>query len=65
MAEVSASDCVADIGCGDGRVVIAAAVLLGSTGLGVDLDAYAVSRAQARPPCAVPSHLIRPSRGHL
>ena len=38
MAGVSSDDVVYDLGCGDGRTVIAAARLYGARGVGIDLD---------------------------
>jgi SAM-dependent methyltransferase len=38
IAKVSRHDLVYDLGCGDGRIVIAAAQKTGSRGVGVDLD---------------------------
>jgi ribosomal protein L11 methylase PrmA len=38
LAEVKASDVVYDLGCGDGRIVIAAARDYGVRGVGVDID---------------------------
>ena len=38
MARVTAEDVVYDLGCGDGRIPIAAALKYGSRGAGVDLD---------------------------
>ncbi len=38
LAQVGAHDLVYDLGCGDGRVVIAAARKAGARGVGVDLD---------------------------
>ncbi|HON39720.1 MAG TPA: class I SAM-dependent methyltransferase, partial [Deltaproteobacteria bacterium] len=38
MAAVTGSDLVYDLGCGDGRIVIAAAKERGARGVGIDLD---------------------------
>ncbi|MGE5609514.1 MAG: methyltransferase domain-containing protein [Bacillota bacterium] len=38
LADVKASDVVYDLGCGDGRIVIAAARDCGARGVGVDID---------------------------
>ena len=38
MARVTAEDVVYDLGCGDGRIPIAAALRYGARGAGVDLD---------------------------
>jgi SAM-dependent methyltransferase len=48
LAEISQSDVVYDLGCGDGRVVIAAAKRYGARGLGVDIDSILVGQAQAQ-----------------
>jgi ubiquinone/menaquinone biosynthesis C-methylase UbiE len=45
LAGVRAGDHVVDLGCGDGRIVIAAA-RRGATGLGVDIDAKLVELAR-------------------
>jgi precorrin-6B methylase 2 len=39
LARVTSTDVVYDLGCGDGRIVIAAAKKPGARGLGVDIDA--------------------------
>ncbi len=38
MAEVSKDDVLYDLGCGDGRIVITAAKMYGSRGIGIDID---------------------------
>jgi len=50
LAKVGPDDLVYDIGCGDGRVVIAAAKTCGARGVGVDIDAKLIEdcRANAR-----------------
>jgi len=47
LAAVGRGDTVYDLGCGDGRIVIAAAKRFGARGLGVDIDADLVNKAQA------------------
>jgi SAM-dependent methyltransferase len=47
MARVGRSDVVYDLGCGDGRIVIAAALKFGARGVGVDIEPTLVARAQA------------------
>ena len=47
MARVGPNDVVYDLGCGDGRIVIAAAMKFGARGVGVDIDPMLVARAQA------------------
>jgi SAM-dependent methyltransferase len=46
MAKIGRDDFVVDLGCGDGRLVIAAAKSLGARGYGVDLDAALINEAQ-------------------
>jgi SAM-dependent methyltransferase len=38
LAKVTDDDVVYDLGCGDGRIVVAAATLRGARGVGVDID---------------------------
>jgi trans-aconitate methyltransferase len=38
LAKVSARDVIYDLGCGDGRIVIAAAKRFGASGVGIDID---------------------------
>jgi SAM-dependent methyltransferase len=47
VAKVRASDVVYDLGCGDGRMVIAAAKKYGTRGVGVDLDPARIREARA------------------
>ena len=47
LAEVGPKDVVYDLGCGDGRLVIAAAKRYGARGLGVDIDRELIDRATA------------------
>jgi SAM-dependent methyltransferase len=46
LAEVKADDVVYDLGCGDGRIVIAAARLRGARGVGVEIDEKLVETAR-------------------
>lgn len=46
MAKVTKNDVVYDLGCGDGKIVIAAAKL-GARGIGVDIDPQRVEQANA------------------
>jgi len=46
MAKVGPDDFVVDLGCGDGRLVIAAAKKFGARGYGVDLDGALINEAQ-------------------
>jgi len=49
LADVTSNDVVMDLGCGDGRIVIAAAKIYGARGIGVerDLDLIALGRTNA------------------
>lgn len=47
LAKVGPDDVVYDLGCGDGRIVIAAARQFGARGVGVDIDANLVNQAEA------------------
>jgi SAM-dependent methyltransferase len=47
LAKVGAGDVVYDLGCGDGRIVIAAAQKFGARGVGVDIDARLINEAEA------------------
>jgi cyclopropane fatty-acyl-phospholipid synthase-like methyltransferase len=47
MASVRQSDVVYDLGCGDGRIVIAAARDFGARGVGIDIDPRRIDEANA------------------
>ena len=47
LADVGPRDVVYDLGCGDGRIVIMAAQKFGARGVGVDIDASLVAKANA------------------
>ena len=47
LANVSRRDVVYDLGCGDGRIVIAAAKKYGAKGVGVDIDRRRINEAVA------------------
>jgi len=47
LAKVGPGDVVYDLGCGDGRIVIAAAQKFGARGVGVDIDEKLIAQAQA------------------
>ena len=48
LAEVSASDVVYDLGCGDGIIVATAAEKFGATAVGIDIDPQRVKEANER-----------------
>ncbi len=47
LAGVAAFDTVYDLGCGDGRIVIAAARDFGARGVGVDVEPYRIEESRA------------------
>jgi SAM-dependent methyltransferase len=47
MAQVTRSDVVYDLGCGDGRLVITAAKRYGARGVGIDIDPALVAQSRA------------------
>jgi SAM-dependent methyltransferase len=47
LARVGSQDVVYDLGCGDGRIVIAAARNYGARGVGIDIDPVRIEEAQA------------------
>lgn len=59
LARVTPADTVYDLGCGDGRVVIAAAATCGARGVGVDIDAASVERSRANAARAGVSEFVR------
>ena len=47
LARVTSRDVVYDLGCGDGRIVIAAAKAYGARGVGIDIDPVRIAEANA------------------
>jgi ubiquinone/menaquinone biosynthesis C-methylase UbiE len=47
LAQVGRSDVVFDLGCGDGKIVIAAARRFGARGVGIDIDPDRIREANA------------------
>jgi SAM-dependent methyltransferase len=47
LARVGTDDLLYDLGCGDGRIVIAAAQKRGARGVGIDLDPKRIAEARA------------------
>lgn len=64
LAGVTAADNVYDLGCGDGRIVIAAG-LRGARGLGVDLDYALIDNAKVKARQAGVADRVRFERGDL
>ena len=58
LAEVTKSDYVVDLGCGDGRIPIAAAKKYGARGLGVDIDPVRIAEANANLKAAGVQNLV-------
>jgi cyclopropane fatty-acyl-phospholipid synthase-like methyltransferase len=58
LAEVTSEDLVYDLGCGDGRIIIAAAKQCGTRGLGVDIEPYWVETSRANAKQAGVDHLV-------
>lgn len=58
LAGVTADDVVYDLGCGDGRIVIAAARDFGARGVGVDIDPQRIAEANANAAAAGVEHLV-------
>lgn len=57
VAEVTDKDLVYDLGCGDGRIVIAAAKTYGAKGVGIDLNPKRVKEAKENAKAAGVEHL--------
>ncbi len=47
LAGVKKGDVVYDLGCGDGRIVIAAAREFGARGVGIDIDPQRIAESNA------------------
>lgn len=59
LADVRATDCVYDLGCGDGRLLIEAARARGAAGLGVDIEPYWIEQSRLNASQAGVSDLAR------
>ena len=58
LANVTKTDFVVDLGCGDGRIVVTAARKYGARGLGVDIDPVRIDEANANAKAAGVTHLV-------
>lgn len=58
MAGVGAEDLVYDIGCGDGRIVVAAAARFGARGVGIDIDPERIRESRENAEKAKVGHLV-------
>ena len=65
VANVSGSDTVYDLGCGDGRIVVTAAKVYGAHGVGVDIDPRRVAEANANVKAAGVGDKVRIIEGDL
>jgi len=59
LAGVTKSDIVYDLGCGDGRIVIAAAKLFGARGVGIDINPVRIGEANENAKKAGVEKLVR------
>jgi SAM-dependent methyltransferase len=59
MARVDKDDTIYDLGCGDGRIVIMAAVKYGARGVGIDLDPKRIEESNANAKGAGVDKLVR------
>jgi len=59
LANVKKSDIVYDLGCGDGRIVIAAAKTYGAHAVGIDIDPHRIQEARANARQAGVENLVR------
>ena len=58
LAGVTRNDVVYDLGCGDGRIPIAAAKKYGARGVGIDIDPQRIEEARANARAAGVEHLV-------
>jgi SAM-dependent methyltransferase len=65
LADVKPADIVYDLGCGDGRIVIAAAKNFGARGVGIDIDPKRINEAKRNAHQAGVENLVRFEEGDL
>ncbi|MCM3905168.1 MAG: class I SAM-dependent methyltransferase [Pyrinomonadaceae bacterium] len=58
LGAVTSQDIVYDLGCGDGRVIIAAAKKYGARGIGFDIEPYRVTESQSNAQAAGVEQLV-------
>jgi SAM-dependent methyltransferase len=58
LASVTSRDVVYDLGCGDGRIPIAAAKKYGARGVGLDIDPKRIEEARVNAKAAGVEHLV-------
>jgi SAM-dependent methyltransferase len=59
MAKVTKNDLLYDLGCGDGRIVITAAELYGTRGVGIDIDPERILESKENAAKAKVEHLVK------
>lgn len=59
MANVGKEDILYDLGCGDGRIVITAAQLYGTRGVGIDIDSERIIESNENAAKANVTHLVK------
>lgn len=59
MAKVTKDDLLYDLGCGDGRIVVTAARLYGTHGVGIDIDPERIKESKENAAKADVSHLVK------
>jgi precorrin-6B methylase 2 len=65
LANVGKNDVVYDLGCGDGKIVVAAAKQFGARGVGIDIDPQRVREANAAVKAAGVGDRVRIIEGNL
>jgi precorrin-6B methylase 2 len=65
LADVKKTDIVYDLGCGDGRIVIAAAKIYGAHGVGIDINPQRIHEAQENAKKAGVEDLVRFEKNDL
>ena len=58
LAQVTRTDVVYDLGCGDGRIPITAAKKYGARGVGIDIDPRRIDESRANAKAAGVEHLV-------
>ena len=65
LAQVTATDVLYDLGCGDGRLLIRAATRWGTRGVGIDIDPACIQRTRQNAQAAGVAHLISLQQSNL
>ena len=64
LLEVTSADVMLDVGCGDGRSLIAAAVRCGARGIGIEIEEERAALARANAEAAGVAHLVEIRTGN-